>query len=168
MLRNGHVRFGGRPGKPTSCKGDRAPGSGPYTFARTWHGFRYTVFRHRCLREEAGRSAKKIVGWAVSATLRTEKLPLREFNHAVRQLNSTLSELVNHSDRGSQYLSLAYTHWPNLGSLPRSGHVAKVMTAAAQRKCNPAYKTELINRVMRWRCIDVELSTAQWIRQEPR
>jgi transposase len=41
--------------------------------------------------------------------MRTEDLPLQAFNHAVWQADSDLSELIHHSDRGSQYLSLAYT-----------------------------------------------------------
>jgi len=65
------------------------------TFVRTWQGFCYTAF-------VTDAATKKIVGWAVSATMRTEDLPLQAFNHAVWQSNSTLSELIHHSDRGSQ------------------------------------------------------------------
>ncbi len=65
------------------------------TFVRTWQGFCYTAFvTDVCTR--------KIVGWAVSTTMRTEDLPLQAFNHAVWQSHSDLSELVHHSDRGSQ------------------------------------------------------------------
>jgi putative transposase len=65
---------------------------------------------------------RKIVGWAVSVTMRTEDLPLQAFNHAVWQVNSDLSELVHHSDRGSQYLSLAYTdRLAELGIAPSVG-----------------------------------------------
>lgn len=65
------------------------------TYVRTWQGFCYTAFvTDVCTR--------KIVGWAVAATMRTEDLPLQAFNHAVWQSNSDLSELVHHSDRGSQ------------------------------------------------------------------
>lgn len=61
------------------------------TFVRTWQGFCYTAFvTDACTR--------KIVGWAVSVTMRTEDLPLQAFNHAVWQSNSNLSELVHHSD----------------------------------------------------------------------
>lgn len=72
------------------------------TYVRTWHGFCYTAFvTDVCTR--------KIVGWAVATTMRTEDLPLQAFDHAVWQANADLSELVHHSDRGSQYVSLAYT-----------------------------------------------------------
>lgn len=85
------------------------------TFVRTWQGFCYTAF-------VTDACTKKIVGWAVSATMRTEDLPLQAFNHAVWQSNTDLSELVHHSDRGSQYLSLAYTdRLTELGIAPSVG-----------------------------------------------
>ncbi|KLO32275.1 hypothetical protein ABH39_07430 [Mycobacterium haemophilum] len=65
------------------------------TFVRTWQGFCYTAF-------VTDVCTKKIVGWAVSATMRTENLSLQAFNHAVWQADSDLSELIHHSDRGSQ------------------------------------------------------------------
>lgn len=46
------------------------------TFVRTWQAFCYTAF-------VADACTQKIVGWAVSATMRTEDLPLQAFNHAV-------------------------------------------------------------------------------------
>jgi putative transposase len=61
------------------------------TFVRTWQGFCYTA----CITDAC---TKKIVGWAVSRTMRTEDLPLQAFNHGVRQSGSNLSELVHHSD----------------------------------------------------------------------
>ncbi|WP_408632889.1 IS3 family transposase [Mycobacterium conspicuum] len=128
------------------------------TFVRTWQGFCYTAFvTDVCTR--------KIVGWAVSATMRTEDLPLQAFNHAVWQSNTDLSELVHHSDRGSQYLSLAYTdRLAELGIAPSVGSRGDSYDNALAEAVNAAYKTELINRGKPWRCIDdVELSTAEWV-----
>ncbi|MEN4476876.1 IS3 family transposase [Mycolicibacterium cosmeticum] len=65
------------------------------TFVRTWQGFCYTAF-------VTDAASRKIAGWAVASSMRTEDLPLQAFNHAVWQANSDLSELVHHSDRGSQ------------------------------------------------------------------
>ncbi|WP_255728132.1 IS3 family transposase [Mycobacterium sp. IDR2000157661] len=65
------------------------------TFVRTWQGFCYTAF-------VTDAATKKIAGWAVSATMRTEDLPLQAFDHAVWQSNTDLSKLIHHSDRGSQ------------------------------------------------------------------
>jgi putative transposase len=128
------------------------------TFVRTWQGFCYTAFvTDVCTR--------KIVGWAVSVTMRTEDLPLQAFKHAVWQVNSDLSELVNHSDRGSQYLSLAYTdRLAELGIAPSVGSRGDSYDNALAEAVNAAYKTELINRAKPWRCIDdVELATAEWV-----
>ncbi|MCV7090826.1 hypothetical protein H7H80_14045 [Mycobacterium interjectum] len=53
------------------------------TFVRTWQGFCYiTFFTDAC--------TKRIVGLAVSTTMRTEELPLQTF-HAVWQSDSKLS-----------------------------------------------------------------------------
>lgn len=128
------------------------------TFVRTWQGFCYTAF-------VTDACTKKIVGWAVSATMRTEDLPLQAFNHAVWQSNTELSELVHHSDRGSQYLSLTYTdRLAELGIAPSVGSRGDSYDNALAEAVNAAYKTELIHRGKPWRCIDdVELSTAEWV-----
>jgi transposase InsO family protein len=60
------------------------------TFVWTWQGFCYTAF------VTVARTCK-IVGWAVSATMRTEDLPLQAFSHALWQSNSNPSELIHHS-----------------------------------------------------------------------
>ena len=128
------------------------------TFVRTWQGFCYTAF-------VTDACTKKIVGWAVSSTMRTQDLPLQAFNHAVWQSDSDLSELVHHSDRGSQYLSLAYTdRLAELGIAPSVGSRGDSYDNALAEAVNAAYKTELINRGKPWRCIDdVELSTPDWV-----
>jgi transposase InsO family protein len=128
------------------------------TFVRTWQGFCYTAF-------VTDACTKRIVGWAVSATMHTEELPLQAFNHAVWQSDSKLSELIHHSDRGSQYLSLAYTdRLAELGIAPSVGSRGDSYDNALAEAVNAAYKTELINRGKPWRCIDdVELATAEWV-----
>jgi putative transposase len=128
------------------------------TFVRTWQGFCYTAF-------VTDACSKRIAGWAVSASMRTEDLPLQAFNHAVWQSDSNLSELIHHSDRGSQYLSLAYTdRLAELGIAPSVGSRGDSYDNALAEAVNAAYKTELINRGKPWRCIDdVELATAEWV-----
>ena len=128
------------------------------TFVRTWQGFCYTAF-------VTDARTRKIVGWAVSATMRTEDRPWQALNHAVWQTNSNLSDLVHHSDRGSQYLSLAYTdRLAELGIAPSVGSRGDSYDNALAEAVNAAYKTELINRSKPWRCVDdVELATAEWV-----
>jgi transposase InsO family protein len=128
------------------------------TYVRTWQGFCYTAFvTDVCTR--------KIVGWAVSTTMRTEDLPLQAFNHAVWQADSDLSELIHHSDRGSQYLSLTYTdRLAELGIAPSVGSRGDSYDNALAEAVNAAYKTELINRGKPWRSVEnVELATAEWV-----
>ncbi|EUA23987.1 integrase core domain protein [Mycobacterium xenopi 4042] len=81
------------------------------------------------------------------------------------QANADLSELVHHSDRGSQYLSLVYTdRLGELGIAPSVGSRGDSYDNALAEAVNAAYNTELINRGKPWRCIDdVELATAEWV-----
>jgi len=58
--------------------------------------------------------SRKIVGWRVLGTLRTE-LALDALEQALHA-RPDLEGLVHHSDRGSQYLSISYTA---LGVSPR-------------------------------------------------
>lgn len=128
------------------------------TFVRTYQGFCYTAF-------VTDACTKLIKGWAVAPTMRTEDLPLQAFNHAVWQSNSNLSELIHHSDRGSQYLSLIYTdRMAELGIAPSVGSRGDSYDNALAESVNAAYKTELINRGKPWRTVDdVELATASWV-----
>jgi putative transposase len=65
----------------------------------------------------------------------------------VWQSDSTLSELVHHSDRGSQYLTLAYTdRLAELGIAPSVGSRGDSYDNALAEAVTAAYKTEEINR----------------------
>lgn len=128
------------------------------TYVRTFQGFCYTAFiTDAC--------TKAIKGWAVSATMHTRDLPLQAFNHAVWQSNSDLSELVHHSDRGSQYLSLTYTdRLAELGIAPSVGSRGDSYDNALAESVNASYKTELIYPNRPWRSVtEVELATAEWV-----
>jgi transposase InsO family protein len=71
------------------------------TYVATWRGFVYVAFVIDVF-------ARRIVGWRVSNSLRTE-LALDALEQAIwaRQIGS--DRLVHHSDRGVQYLSIRYT-----------------------------------------------------------
>ncbi|MGP9586546.1 IS3 family transposase, partial [Micrococcaceae sp. AOP34-BR2-30] len=74
------------------------------TYVRILNGFCYTAFiTDACTR--------KIVGWSVSARLDTQSLPMQALEHALLSTSARLRDgrLVHHSDRGVQYVSLAYT-----------------------------------------------------------
>ena len=51
------------------------------------------------------------MGWAVSGSLHTAGLPLLALEHALVSTGASRDRhgLVHHSDRGSQYVSLAYS-----------------------------------------------------------
>ncbi len=81
------------------------------------------------------------------------------------QENTDLSELIHHSDRGSQYLSLAYTdRLTELGIAPWLGSRGDSYDNALAEAVNAAYKTELVYRGKPWRTVaEVELATARWV-----
>ncbi len=70
------------------------------TFVATWTGFVYVAFITDVF-------ARCIVGWRVSRSLHTDMVldALEQALWARRETN----ELIHHSDRGSQYLSIRYT-----------------------------------------------------------
>jgi putative transposase len=121
-------------------------------------GFCYTAF-------VTDACSKKVLCWAVSATMAAEDLPLQAFNHAVWQSNTDLSELIHHSDRGSQYFSLAHTdRLVEPGIAPSVGSRSDSYDDALAESVNAAYKTEPITRGKPWRCVDdVELARAEWV-----
>lgn len=106
-----------------------------------------------------------IVGWRVSASLRTDlaldALEMAIFTRGDREL----AGLVHHSDRGSQYLAIRYTE-----RLAEAGAVASVGSRgdsydnALAETVNGLYKAELIHRQGPWRTVDqVELATSEWV-----
>lgn len=128
------------------------------TYVRTWAGFAYTAFvTDVCTR--------RIVGWHVASSMRTEELPLPAFDHAVWQTNSDLSGLTHHSDHGSQYLSIAYTdRLVELGITPSVGTVGDSYDNALAESVNAAYKAELIRQRRPWKTVEqVELATLEWV-----
>ncbi len=106
-----------------------------------------------------------IVGWRVSASLRTDlaldALEMAIFTRGDREL----AGLVHHSDRGGQYLAIRYTE-----RLAEAGAVASVGSRgdsydnALAETVNGLYKAELIHRQGPWRTVDqVELATSEWV-----
>lgn len=80
--------------------------AGPFRFnlsgSGTWSGFVYVTFVIDVF-------ARRIVGWRVSASMRTDFVldALEQAIYARR--GDALAGLVHHSDRGTQYLSMRYT-----------------------------------------------------------
>ena len=107
---------------------------------------------------------RKIVGWAVAATLHTEGLPLLALEHALLTSGAVRSEsgLIHHSDRGAQYVCLAYS-----AALITAGVTASVGTVgdsydnALAETVNGLFKAELIHSQRRiWESTEaVEIAT---------
>lgn len=72
-----------------------------FTYVATWQGFVYVAFVIDVF-------ARRIVGWRASRTAHAGFV-LDALEQAIHQRRPAQDQLVHHSDRGSQYLSIKYT-----------------------------------------------------------
>ncbi len=128
------------------------------TYVRTWAGFCYVAFVVDVF-------SRMIVGWAASSTMRTEDLPLVALETAAWTRVGSLHQLIHHSDRGSQYLSVRYTdRLAELGVTGSVGSRGDSFDNALAETVNGLFKTELIRRRGPWRSVEqVELATLEWV-----
>lgn len=128
------------------------------TYVWTVRGFVYTAFIVDAF-------SRAIVGWRVATSLRTD-LALDALEMAIWARGPGLSELVHHSDRGVQYLSIRYTE--RLAEAEAVGSVGSKGDSydnALAETVNGLYKAELIRRHQgAWQSADeVEAATAAWV-----
>ena len=117
------------------------------TYVRTWAGFCYVAF-------VVDVYSRMIVGWATSSTMRTEDLPLVALETAAWTRVGSLDQLIHHSDRGSQYLSVRYTdRLAELGVIGSVGSRGDSFDNALAETVNGLFKTELIKRRGPWRSV---------------
>lgn len=126
------------------------------TYVSTWVGFAYVSFVVDVF-------SRRIVGWRVDSSLKTD-LALDALEQALHQ-RSTSEELVHHSDRGVQYLSIRYTErLAEAGIQASVGSVGSSYDNAMAETIMGLYKTEVIRRKGPWRNVEaVELSTLNWV-----
>ena len=128
------------------------------TFVATWSGFVYVAF-------VVDVYARAIVGWKVSRSLKTE-LVLDALEQAIWARKET-DNLIHHSDRGSQYLSIRYSdRLAEAGIESSVGSVGDSYDNALAETINGLYKTEVIRNPKRgpWKTIDdVEYATLEWV-----
>ena len=126
------------------------------TFVPTWSGFVYAAFIIDVY-------ARCIVGWRVSRSLKAT-LVLDALEQALWSRTLT-DELIHHSDRGSQYLSICYTEkLAEAGIASSVGSVGDSYDNALAETINGLYKTEVIRRRGPWKNIDdVEYATLEWV-----
>lgn len=127
------------------------------TYVRIRTGFVYTAFVTDVF-------SRKIVGWAVRTSMKTDALPLEALNHALACATGDMTHLVHHSDRGSQYVSHLYTtRLRDQGIRLSVGTVGDSYDNAMAESVNGLYKTELIYSRSWNSAFEVEYETMNWV-----
>lgn len=129
-----------------------------FTYIATWRGFVYVAFVIDVF-------ARRIVGWRASASLRTD-LALDALEQAIYdRCDIHTGDLVHHSDRGTQYLSIRYTErLADAGIELSVGSRGDAYDNALAETVIGLFKTEVIRRRGPWRSLDaVEFATLEWV-----
>jgi len=127
------------------------------TYVATWRGFVYVAF-------VIDAYARRIVGWRVSSSLRTD-IALDALEQALYDRQVSENDLIHHSDRGVQYVSIRYTErLSEVGITPSVGSVGDSYDNALAETIIGLYKTEVIRQRGPWRNLDeVEYATLSWV-----
>jgi putative transposase len=132
-----------------------------FTYVATWAGMVHVAF-------VTDAYARRIIGWRAAYTMKTS-LVLDALEQAIwtrsRDGIDDLSDLIHHSDRGSQYTSIAFTEQLLDAGVDSSvGSVGDAYDNALAETVFGLYKTELIRRQGPWRNVEhVELATLDYI-----
>ncbi len=129
-----------------------------FTYVATWTGFVYVAFVIDVF-------ARRIVGWRVSSSMRTDFV-LDALEQAIYARGGrTPAGLVHHSDQGTQYLSMRYTdRLADAGIAPSVGSRGDAYDNALAESVIGLFKTEVIQRLGPWRHLDpVEFATLTWV-----
>jgi len=129
-----------------------------FTYVATWAGFVYVAFVIDVF-------ARRLVGWRVSSSLRTDFV-LDALEQAIyARCDDTVGDLVHHSDRGSQYLAMRYTErLADAGIEPSVGSRGDSYDNALAESIIGLFKAEVIRRKGPWRTLEaVEFATLTWV-----
>ena len=129
-----------------------------FTYVPTWSGTVYVAFVVDVF-------ARRIVGWRVSTSM-TTKFVLDALDQAIWQRKTLDNKnLVHHSDRGSQYLSIKYTERLAQAEIDLSvGTVGDAYDNALAECVIGLFKTEVINQIGPWKSMrEVEWETLKWV-----
>jgi putative transposase len=129
-----------------------------FTYVATWRGFVYVAFVIDIF-------ARRIVGWRVSSSLATDFV-LDALEQAIYdRRGADVADLVHHSDRGTQYLSMRYTdRLTEAGIEPSVGSRGDSYDNALAESIIGLFKTEVIQRKGPWRHLEaVEFATLTWV-----
>jgi transposase InsO family protein len=129
-----------------------------FTYVATWRGFVYVAFVIDVF-------ARRIVGWRVSASLAADFV-LDALDQAIYdRCDVHTGDLVHHSDRGTQYVSMRYTErLADAGIEPSVGSRGDSYDNALAESVIGLFKTEVIRRQGPWRHLEaVEFATLDWV-----
>ena len=129
-----------------------------FTYVATWRGFVYVAFVIDVF-------ARRIVGWRVSSSLRTDFV-LDALDQAIyERCGDDIGDLIHHSDRGSQYLAMRYTdRLTDAGIEPSVGSRGDAYDNALAESVIGLFKTEVIRLKGPWRHLEaVEFATLDWV-----
>jgi putative transposase len=126
------------------------------SYVATWAGFVYVAFITDAF-------SRKIVGWRVTNSLRSD-LALDALEQALHD-RPDRDNLVHHSDRGTQYLSIRYTNrLADAGIEASVGSVGDSYDNALAETIFGLYKAEVIRLKGPWRNLEeVEFATLEWV-----
>lgn len=128
-----------------------------FTYVATWSGFVYVAFVIDVF-------ARRIGGWRASRTA-TAGFVLDALEQALHARRPCEGELVHHSDRGAQYVSIKYTdRLAEAGIEPSVGSVGDSYDNALAETVIGLYKAEVIHRSGPWRSFEaVQFATLEWV-----
>lgn len=127
-----------------------------FTYVSSWQGMVYVAFVIDVI-------ARRIVGWRVSTSM-TTGFVLDALNQAICQRDLS-GDLVHHSDRGSQYLSIRDTgRLAEAGIDPSVGSVGDSYDDALAESTIDLFKTEVIDFMGPWKSVgQIEWETLKWV-----
>jgi putative transposase len=129
-----------------------------FTYVATWAGFVHVAFIIDAF-------ARRIVGWRVSRSAQTGFVldALEQALHDRRPIEG--GDLVHHSDRGVQYVSITYTErLAAAGIEPSVGSIGDSYDNALAETVIGLFKAEVIHRLGPWRSLEaVEWATLAWV-----
>lgn len=126
------------------------------TYVSTWAGFVYVAFVTDVF-------SRRIVGWRLSKSLRSD-LVLDALEQAIHSRPDP-NQLIHHSDRGVQYVSIRYTErLAEAGIEPSVGSVGDSHDNAMAETIFGLSKSEVVWPNGPWRSLEeVEFATLEWV-----
>jgi putative transposase len=108
-----------------------------HPYVRTWAGFIYLAIVLDVF-------SRKVVGWSIGEDLRTE-LVIQALNMALAQRKA--QEVIHHSDKGSQYTSIAFgERCEQMGVKPSTGSTGDAYDNAMAESFFATLESELLDR----------------------